>query len=406
MDLRKRLARLDRLTRPATAPCVGPAKGHDPAPKLAALGFRAAATPAGEVWRLDAVREHVPRPQEAVPDFAGILPAGTPGGLDWSDILLIDTETTGLAGGTGTLAFLVGLAWWDGPDLRVRQLFLPAPGHEEPLLADLADLAGGFRVVATYNGAGFDLPLLRTRARLARRGDPLAGLMGWDLLVASRRCWGRGLADCRQQTVEREVCGRARGPGDIAGALIPAVYQRFVAGDEVPELAAVLRHNRRDMDGLGLVLTALAAEARAVRRPPDPDPDPDPDHAPFAPARCWSRALIAERRRDHVTAAAWARQFLAPAAAPPPGPAAVRDAIRLLKRVADWPAVAALVGAGLVRWPHDARLHYEAAVLFEHRLRDPDRALVHASALGDAPRVARLQARLAAGGCRPGRGAL
>jgi hypothetical protein len=404
MDLRKRLARLDRLTRPpsaadaASAPAIG--RRRDPATVLGALGFTADATPTGPVWRLEVTREHVPRPAGPVPDLAGILPAGTPAGLDWSDVLLVDTETTGLAGGTGTLAFLVGLAWWDGTDFRVRQLFLPAPGTEAPLLADLEELARGFRVVATYNGAGFDLPLLRTRARLARRADPLVGLVGWDLLVAARRCWGRGLVDCRQQTVERLVCRRERGTGDIAGALIPAVYQRYLAGEQAPELAAVLRHNRRDMDGLGLVLAALAAEARAARRAPGD-----------APGRgdtvgCWSRALIAERRGDHALAAAWARRLLAPDDPEALAPAAVRDAIRLLKRVADWAAVAELVGAGLARWPRDARLHYEAAVLFEHRLRDPGRALMHASILGDARRIARLRARLAAGGCGCGRGAL
>ncbi len=199
-----------------------------------------------------------------VPDFTGVLPAGTRRTC-LVRLLFLDTETTGLAGGTGTVPFLVGLAWWDGRRLLQVQAALPAgPGPRRTPPRDDADLASRFRVVATYNGAAFDLPLLRTRARLNRRPDPTADLVGWDLLVAARRSWGRRLDDCRQQTIEQEVCGRRRGPGDIAGALIPATYQSFVQAGELGDLPAVLRHNRRDMDGLALVLEAAGRPGCAV----------------------------------------------------------------------------------------------------------------------------------------------
>jgi uncharacterized protein YprB with RNaseH-like and TPR domain len=311
-----------------------------------------------------------------------------PEGLDWREVLFLDTETTGLAGGTGTLAFLIGLAWWNpGGSLEVRQLFLPGPGREGPLLSELARLASRFRVVATYNGACFDLPLLRTRARLARRPDPLGHLVGWDLLVATRRCWGRRLADCRQQTIEELVCGRPRGDGDIAGALIPAAYLAFVQEGLVGDLPAVLRHHRRDMQGLALVLSALADEAAALERQ---------DHQPTHWSTAWSRALICERRRRTRDAASWALQ-VDPREVPADAP--VRDAIRLLKRVADWPAVQRLITAGLERWPGEPRLHHEAAILYEHRLDDPLQALHHARVLADERRIARLLARLQSRGC-------
>jgi hypothetical protein len=317
-----------------------------------------------------------------------MLPAPAPAGLGWHEVLFLDTETTGLAGGTGTLAFLIGLAWWTPEGaLEVRQLFLPGPGREGPLLSELARLASRFRVVATYNGASFDLPLLRTRARLARRPDPLGQLVGWDLLVAARRCWGRRLMDCRQQTVEELVCGRPRGPGDIAGALIPAAYLAFVQEGRLTDLPAVLRHHRRDMQGLALVLSALAAEAAALERQDGPL-----THWSTA----WSRALICERRRRTRDAASWALQIDAREV---PGDAPVRDAIRLLKRVGDWPAVQRLVTAGLERWPGEPRLHYEAAILYEHRLDEPLQALQHARVMADERRIARLLARLQSRGC-------
>jgi len=318
--------------------------------------------------------------------MSGILPAGTPDELTWDDILFLDTETTGLAGGTGTLPFLLGLAWWDGDAFVVRQLFLESPGREAPMLADLAEVAGRFRVVATYNGASFDLPLVRTRALLTRSEYPLRDLVSWDLLPGARRLWGRRLENCRQQTIEQEICELARGPGDIPGALIPAVYQDFVRTAEPGLLPAVLRHNRRDMDGMGLILGRLAEEASTM--------DNQSGEWTGSWADAWSRALVCERRRRRVAASDWARH-LVPAAAqaeiPLPG---LLDAIRLLKRVEAWEEVGELVRRGLVRYPDDPRLSYEGAVLYEHRLGDLTRALDHAEVLGDQHRLSRLRTRL------------
>ncbi len=393
MDLRKRLARLDRLTRKTEPVRPGPAAVRggaspdgDVVAAMTSLGLSASVVDGGTLWWREDRREGVPRPQMPIPDLAGILPAGTPEGLTWDQVLFLDTETTGLAGGTGTLPFLLGLAWWDGDAFVVRQLFLEGPGREVPLLADLAGIAERFRVVATYNGASFDLPLVRTRALLTRTENPLAGLISWDLLPGARRLWGRGLENCRQQTIEQEICRRERGPGDIPGALIPAVYQDFVRNAEPGLLAAVLRHNRRDMDGMGLILARLAAVAA--------DLDPVPDSYQGSWVDAWSRALVCERKRCRVTAANWARH-LAPAAAGEDIPVVgLLDAIRLLKRVEAWTAVADLVRHGLVRHPDDPRLSYEGAVLYEHRLGDLARALRHAEVLGDKHRLNRLRSRL------------
>jgi uncharacterized protein len=413
MDLRRRLARLDPLARkPAAAdrqaapvvphgpdlPPGSPADGadqtvHQTATRLAAaLGLVPDPAVEEAVWSRQDSRDDVPRPAWPPADLAQILPAAAPAPTGWQDVLCLDTETTGLAGGTGTLAFLVGLGWWEDERFTIRQLLLPGPHREGPLLQLLAGLAGRFRVVATYNGGAFDLPLLRTRALLNRAADPCGHLASWDLLTATRRLWGRVLPDCRQQTVEARVCAYARGPGDIDGALIPSVYQAFLREREVSLLPAVLRHNRRDIAGLGLVLGAIAATAGEIAAGPD---------RWQGPAReAWARALICERRGHRELAAAWARAsvhadgMLPDGSLPLPG---VLAAIRQLKRVADWPLVAALVARGLARWPAQPRLHYEAAVLYEHRLGDPQRALVHARALADRRREQRLLARLARG---------
>ena len=390
MDLRKRLDRLDRLTRKST---VGePARpestlldaGSRRRLLTGSLGLQPRTTPAGTLWSRVAAREEVARPPAAVPDLAGILPAGTPADLTWDEILFLDTETTGLAGGTGTLPFLVGLAWWEGAIYRVHQLFLAGPGEEEPLLDALTELANRFRVVATYNGAAFDLPLLRTRARLARREDPCADLVGWDLLVATRRLWGRQLSDCRQQTLEQHLTGSDRGVGDIDGAFIPATYLGFVRDGEVGLLPEVLRHNRRDLDGMARIMAAIAAQSAVA-----------------AAGWCgrwqeaWSLALVNERRRCTLAAASWAALLVTHPGRSEFTLPVILDAIRLLKRVAAWTQVESLVQHGLAHWPRDQRLHYEAAVLYEHRLGDPRRALVHATVLGAPRRIQRLERRVA-----------
>jgi uncharacterized protein YprB with RNaseH-like and TPR domain len=397
MDLRQRLARLDQLTRreavpeparPGPAAVRGGAADDGALRRILAgeLGLSCESTAQGPCWWRESAHPEVPPPPDAVPELDGILTAGTPAGLRWDEILFLDTETTGLAGGTGTLPFLVGLAWWRGDRLHVHQLVLPGPGREAPLLARLSELACSFRVVVTYNGASFDLPILRTRALLARTEDPCAHLVGWDLLVAARRIWGRRLPDCRQQTIERELTGRPRGPGDIDGALIPGVYAAFVRDRAAGLLPAVLRHNRRDMTGMARITVAVAEAARRHHR------GAAGWEGPWQEA--WSQALVGERRRDRAAAASWAACLVDAGAAAELDPPALLDAIRLLKRVADWPRVATLVECGLARWPQESRLHYEAAVLYEHRLRDPRRALIHAERLADSRRLARLRRRL------------
>ena len=397
MDLRRRLARLDKLTRrdavqeperPGTAAVRGGAADADALPGILEreLDLSSLTTALGSCWWRETEHRELPPPPGPVPDLDGLLPAGTPEGLRWEEILFLDTETTGLAGGTGTLPFLVGLGWWREGAFRVHQLFLPGPGREAPLLERLGELARPFRVIATYNGAAFDLPILRTRALLARAADPCAHLAGWDLLVAARRLWSRHLPDCRQQTVEQVLTGAPRGPGDIEGALIPATYAAFVRDLDVGLLPAVLRHNRRDMLGMAHIVAAVAAAAELQRSPTDPWEGPWQE--------AWSMALLGERRRDDATAAAWALRLIESRHLGQLEARAVLDAVRLLKRVSHWSQVRTLVEHGLDRWPEEPRLHYEAAVLFEHRLGDPRRALRHAEHLADPRRIARLRRRL------------
>ena len=121
-------------------------------------------------------------------------------------LLYLDTETTGLAGGTGTYVFLVGAGFFDGDVFEVRQYFMRDLDEEPALLAAVGGLLGQFDGVVTYNGGGFDLPLLETRFVLARRACPRRRFT-WTCCGSARRLWSTRLADCRLATLERHVLG-------------------------------------------------------------------------------------------------------------------------------------------------------------------------------------------------------
>jgi hypothetical protein len=159
-------------------------------------------------------------------------------------LLFLDAETTGLAGGTGTYAFLVGAAWLEDDRLVLTQHFMRDFDEEPALLAALRPLLERASGLVTFNGATFDLPLLETRFLMTRRRWPT--LPHLDLLRPARRVWNACLADCRLATLEREVVGVVR-EDDIAGGLIPALYFDFLRSRRAGPLGRVLAHNRDDI---------------------------------------------------------------------------------------------------------------------------------------------------------------
>jgi len=178
-------------------------------------------------------------------------------------LILLDTETTGLAGGTGTHAFLVGLGFLEeGVDgvlaFVVRQYFLRQLREERALLHALGATLGDYDALVSFNGKSFDWPLLVSRFVLARQRTEIES-RSWphlDLLHPARRVWKHRLPSCSLGTIEREVLGIDRGP-DIPGALIPELYFRYLReGDPVP-LLPVLAHNASDIVTLLTLLIHL-----------------------------------------------------------------------------------------------------------------------------------------------------
>lgn len=196
-------------------------------------------------------------------------------GAGVSNLLFVDLETTGLAGGAGTYAFLVGCGWFEDGRFKVRQFFLASYLAERALLRALVDVASTAGAVVTYNGKSFDLPLVETRYTLHRMETPFAGLPHIDMLHPARRLWrgcegatagtfvdarreAAATSTCKLSVLEQVLCGHVR-EGDVAGFEIPARYFQFVRTGDAGPIAGVLEHNRLDLLSLALV-TARAAQ--------------------------------------------------------------------------------------------------------------------------------------------------
>jgi len=203
----------------------------------------------------------------------------------WEDIVFLDTETTGLMGGTGTYVFLLGTAFICDGELVLRQHLLHDLGAEAAFVRALREELAPFRACASYNGKCFDLPLLRTRFVMALRADLSVDDSHLDLLHPARRLWRDRFGSTSLRQLEDSVLDVVR-EDDIPGALIPERYFRWLALREARLIQPILDHNARDIVSLVRITDRIAQaviDARAGRAP---------DHAPaaFALAKAFERA--------------------------------------------------------------------------------------------------------------------
>ncbi len=173
-------------------------------------------------------------------------------------VLFFDTETTGLAGGTGTRAFMIGVARWDETALDVRQLLITTLAAETAMLETFASWLDADTLLASYNGKCYDAPLLRTRYRLARMRDPTAGLEHIDLLYPARRRYRGVYENCRLATIERQVLKIVR-EDDLPGSEAPAAWLTYLRGGPAANLRRVAAHNDQDVVTLARLMLHLQA---------------------------------------------------------------------------------------------------------------------------------------------------
>lgn len=335
-------------------------------------------TPIGDIVRtLDEHREAWATLSRG-PARQGPLP-----GVSSEGVWFLDLETTGLAGGAGTQAFLVGCAHLSDDGIAVRQFMLPGYEHERALLSEVAAWAQARGVLVTYNGKSFDVPLIETRFLFHRVPFPFEDVPHTDMLHPARCLWkvrgtpdGAGEGSCSLGTLER-VLGGVHRVGDVPGFEIPSRYFQFVRDGDARPLEAVLEHNRLDLVSLALV---LARALELIERGPSSSRDP---YECLGLARIYDRAgRVDEAEAAYVSAVERLERVGR-------DPETCGDALRRLaycrrragrvrEAAAAWQRL-----ADLPRCPAAYRLEArEALAIFhEHRARDLGTARIHAEQL-------------------------
>ena len=171
--------------------------------------------------------------------------------------VFIDTETTGLSGGTGTFPFLIGLGYFDISGFRTYQLLLENPIDELAQLNEFSRIISGFQGTVTFNGKSFDLPLLRTRYLINKLEYPLDTFMHIDLLHLSRRLWKARLVDRSLKELETQIIKYSRNSDEVPGWMIPQIYFDYLrSGDGLP-LRSVAYHNEIDVVSMAALMLII-----------------------------------------------------------------------------------------------------------------------------------------------------
>jgi uncharacterized protein len=301
--------------------------------------------------------------------------------------LFLDTETTGLAGGTGTYAFLIGLAWWDAGGLQVEQLFMRDFAEEHSLLHELAARIAERPVLVTFNGKSFDWPLLESRFTMTRAIATPRIAAHLDLLHPARALWKLRLGSVRLADLERHVLDAPRlgwrRDDDIASALIPQFYFDYLRGGSAEPLIGVACHNQMDLRGLaalfGKINSLLAAQENA--------------HEEIDSRDLFGLSRFLQRRGDTGRAETTCAQAIDLGLPSEIHPKACRELAMLAKRRGDH-AQAASLWHELATGSQDA-IHAceQLAIHYERRARDLHRAAEFATLALAKLRQARSRSR-------------
>lgn len=297
-------------------------------------------------------------------------------GIPLDRVLLLDTETTGLAGGTGTYVFLAGLGYFTtnasgATQFTIRQYLLRGLGEERAFLAGLAAFLDRFEALVTFNGKSFDWPLLTTRFLLGRANEVRRDWPHLDLLHPSRRIWRHRLASCSLGALEAAILGIQRDL-DVPGALIPELYFRFLRDRDPRPLLPVLAHNERDITTLLALLVQLKQLTSPTREYESHGQLAGPDHFGLA-------GLLSALGQYTSSSAAYRRALEAQDLPAPLRRAALTALGSSLKRAGQWDGAVEiwrqLMRMEARRRVPDVTAYIELAKYQEHMQRDVAAAL-------------------------------
>jgi len=218
----------------------------------------------GEVFSLNHTypgdRQHGHLPLKPLTNYHWLAQwAKAPATPDLQSLVFLDTETTGLSGGTGTMPFMIGAGRFIDNQFVVEQFFVRNPAEETAQLAALSEFVEGVEGIVTYNGKAFDLPIINTRYIMQRLLNPFTSATHFDLLPYTRRIWKSRLGQCNLGNIERHVLGFEREQEDIPGYLVPDFYREYLFTGDATHMPGIFYHNEIDVLSLSALFSWLAA---------------------------------------------------------------------------------------------------------------------------------------------------
>ena len=317
--------------------------------------------------------------------------------FDVTRCLFLDTETTGLSHGVGTVAFLVGVGHVEGGELVIEQYLMRDYGAEPEMIERLGARLGDCDCVCTFNGKTFDMPLLKTRFTMCRMQQRWRDLDNLDLVIPARRAWKLRLGSCKLSAIEAQILGMPR-HDDLPGSEVPARYFEYLKTGDEALLKDIVDHNRQDIATLADLLIRLC-EINAC-------PEALTDQRDL-----FSMGRALERQGELRPA----RELYRLSAIPrPAGTLAALSGTRiagmanwrlylLARKNGDVQGMLGVLEQMLSRRQLQGQVCIELAKLYEHRLGDAERALEYALKARDYPdcgaaealdrRIARLKAK-------------
>jgi len=292
-----------------------------------------------------------------------LLMSGAPDEIsDLDQWLFLDTETTGLAGGSGTYAFLVGIAWWEDGGLEIEQFFLREYSEERSLLSALGERIAERPVLVTFNGKSFDWPLLETRYRMSRKIPVPVLRAHLDFLHPARNLWRLRLGSVRLSELERHVLGWDRG-ADLLSGQIPQIYFDYLRGGPPERIVPVLNHNQMDLRGLAALsnrILSLLADAETLGEDG---------------LELFGVSRICEKRGEDSRARKLYEKSIASILPAETDRVARRSLARLAKREGDFDLACELWRDAVGNSRHGYEAYEQLAIHYEHKARDPEQAL-------------------------------
>jgi len=288
-------------------------------------------------------------------------------GVNLRKACFLDTETTGLSGGAGTMAFVVGVGFFTRGHFHVHQYFLRDPGDEPAMVETLAEQLSEFEALISFNGIAFDVPILENRFILARIRPPTVGLPHLDLLPPARRLWRYHLPSRALGALEREVLGVLREQDDVPSGVIPLLYRDYLRTGDAREMKRVLYHNVID------ILSLVTLAAWLCRTFANPWAETELSGAEFYGLGQWyaSENRLVEAERAYRMAL---RLCSGQALAPDLRAKALRDLAHLLKRSGRQTEAFACWQQLALETADDVLAHVELAKYLEWRVEDPSLA--------------------------------